>query len=134
MGLTKDERRGVGFVALVLALALAAHLARRAEPILPGEEGVDLGALVEQADSAIEAAARRSKPLEPGETIDPKTASAEELDRLPGIGPALADRIVEERARGGPFRTLSDLERVRGIGPATVGRLAPYIRIEPVKR
>lgn len=131
MGLTKDETRALAFVGLVLALALGAHLTRRAERLAPDAEAVDLEALVQTADSALEAAARRNKPLAPGETIDPNTASAEELDRLPGIGPALADRIVAERERGGPFTSVADLERVRGIGAATRRRLEPYLRIGP---
>ncbi len=62
-------------------------------------------------------------------TVDPNTATAEALDALPGIGPALARRIVEARARGVRFRTVDDLARVRGIGPRTVDRLAPYVVI-----
>ena len=46
-------------------------------------------------------------------------ASVRELQTLPGIGPALAGRIVEAR----PFASIDDLERVRGIGPATLARL-----------
>lgn len=68
----------------------------------------------------------------PGETIDMRSicvnrASAAELESLPGIGPSLAGRLVEERARGGPFRSEADLERVRGIGPATARKIAPYL-------
>jgi competence protein ComEA len=131
MRLTKDESRALGFVALLVALALAAHLVQRPPELAPETASLDLDALTQTADSALEAAARRSKPLAPGELIDPNTASAEELDRLPGIGPALADRIVAERERGGPFRTVEELQRVPGIGPATRGRIAPHLRIEP---
>jgi competence protein ComEA len=59
--------------------------------------------------------------------IDVDVASVEELDRLPGIGPALAARIVEDRERLGPFGSLEALERVRGIGPALAGRLRPHV-------
>lgn len=131
MNLTKDESRALGFIALLLALALAAHLGRRPEPLAPEVESVDLAVLTESADSMIEAAARRSRPLASGEVIDPNTASAEELDRLPGIGPALADRIVAERERGGPFRSVEELQRVPGIGPAKLTRIAPHLRVEP---
>ncbi len=51
------------------------------------------------------------------------TADALELTELPGIGGALAARILAYRAEHGPFRTLDDLVAVRGIGPATVDGL-----------
>jgi competence ComEA-like helix-hairpin-helix protein len=54
---------------------------------------------------------------------DLNTASAAELELLPGVGPVLAARIVVERADGGPFRSLDELERVDGIGPALIERL-----------
>jgi competence protein ComEA len=44
-------------------------------------------------------------------------ASARDLEALPGIGPSLAKRIVEEREKAGPFRSPRDLLRVKGIGP-----------------
>src|SRR5690606_1678075 len=58
-----------------------------------------------------------------GRPIDLNEATLEELQALPGIGPGLARRIVEERERRGPFTSLEDLARVRGIGPARVDAL-----------
>jgi competence ComEA-like helix-hairpin-helix protein len=55
--------------------------------------------------------------------IDLNAASPEALDRLPGIGPALAARIVADRAARGPFRSSADLDRVKGIGSAKVAAL-----------
>ncbi|MGQ9666922.1 MAG: helix-hairpin-helix domain-containing protein [Anaerolineae bacterium] len=54
-------------------------------------------------------------------------ASAEELERLPGIGPALAKAIVELRERRGPFQRVEDLLPVRGIGPVLIERLRPLV-------
>lgn len=54
---------------------------------------------------------------------DLNTASAAELELLPGIGPVLAARIVVERADGGPFTSLDDLRRVEGVGDATLEAL-----------
>jgi competence ComEA-like helix-hairpin-helix protein len=62
-----------------------------------------------------------------GTTIDVNVASAGELDRLPGIGPALASRIVADREANGPFGSVEALQRVRGIGPALAARLAPHV-------
>jgi competence ComEA-like helix-hairpin-helix protein len=53
--------------------------------------------------------------------------SADDLLLLPGIGPAKAQRIINNRKKGGPFKTPQELERVRGIGPTTVKRLEPWL-------
>jgi competence ComEA-like helix-hairpin-helix protein len=69
---------------------------------------------------------RTARKVQPGETIDVNRASAAELQRLPGIGPILAQRIVVARAET-PFRTPEDFRRVRGIGAKTIERVRPYI-------
>lgn len=69
--------------------------------------------------------------LEAGMTLDINTASAEQLQLLPGIGPSRAAAIVEDRASRGPFRTIEDLARVSGIGPVTVEGVRPHVRIAP---
>ncbi len=60
-------------------------------------------------------------------SVDVDVASAAELDRLPGIGPALAGRIVADREAHGPFGSLQALERVKGIGPALAAKIAPLV-------
>jgi len=52
--------------------------------------------------------------------IDINAASARELEALPRVGPALAQRIIERRNSVGAYRSLEDLRHVRGIGPATL--------------
>jgi competence ComEA-like helix-hairpin-helix protein len=59
--------------------------------------------------------------------IDPSRASAAELERLPGIGPALARRIVSDRDQRGPYRSPDALLRVPGIGPKTLVRIRPFL-------
>ena len=51
------------------------------------------------------------------------------LELLPGVGPAIARRIVESRAAEGPFPTVDALDRVKGIGPRTVERLRPFVSV-----
>ena len=58
------------------------------------------------------------------------TASAEELDGLPGIGPVLAQRIVDEREANGPYTGAEDLTRVEGIGQAIVESIQDHIITE----
>ena len=59
--------------------------------------------------------------------IDLNAATAAELEALPGIGAALAARIVAEREARGGFRSVDDLERVPGVGEKLVGRLRPLV-------
>ena len=58
--------------------------------------------------------------------IDVNSAEEAQLDLLPGIGPRLAARIVEERRTEGSFASLDELMRVTGLGPRLVERLRPY--------
>ena len=60
--------------------------------------------------------------------LDVNSASADELELLPSVGPALAAKIVADRAARGPFKCVADLDRVSGIGPATLEEIAPYVR------
>jgi competence ComEA-like helix-hairpin-helix protein len=62
--------------------------------------------------------------------IDVNRATAEELTRLPGIGPALALRIVEARDDR-PFASVDDLRRVRGLGAGKLERLRPLVTANP---
>jgi competence protein ComEA len=72
----------------------------------------------------------------PGETtppppVDVNHADADALATLPGIGPSLARRIVDDRAAHGAFASVDDLDRVSGIGPSTIARLAGRARVSP---
>lgn len=63
------------------------------------------------------------------ERIDINTAPVEELQRLPGVGPTLASRIVEHRRRHGPFKRPQDVIIVRGMSAKLYRRIAHLIRI-----
>ena len=59
--------------------------------------------------------------------VDVNRATAEQLEALPGVGPATATAIVTERDRNGPFASPSDLERVPGIGPAKLAAIVDLV-------
>ncbi|TVQ65739.1 MAG: helix-hairpin-helix domain-containing protein [Balneolaceae bacterium] len=65
-----------------------------------------------------------------GDRININRASEEELQQLPGIGPAYAARIAEWREANGPFREVSQLLEIRGIGPRRLEQIAPLITVE----
>jgi competence protein ComEA len=75
----------------------------------------------------------RRRPGAPGSAakrININTASASELELLPGVGPALAGRIIEYRAANGAFQSVDDLENVKGVGPRTLEKLRPLVTVE----
>lgn len=62
-------------------------------------------------------------------TININTATAAELELLPGIGPALAKRIIDDRETIGAYTSVDQLDRVTGIGPKKLEKIKPLARV-----
>ncbi len=121
------ERRAL---VLLAGLAIAGHLilATLSDPgSAPGavslfDPATDGDPLAHRENSI-----RLAAPLRPGERVDVDHSTAQELARLPGVGPALARRIVADRENAGAFGHPGGLDRVPGVGPAMLARLRPWL-------
>ena len=63
------------------------------------------------------------------QTININKANVEELTALPGVGPATAQKIIDERTQNGPFRSVDDLDRVSGLGSKKIEKLKSKARV-----
>jgi competence ComEA-like helix-hairpin-helix protein len=75
--------------------------------------------------------AKKNPPAHP---IDLNTATAKELEQLPGVGPTTAKAIVDFRSKGGRFRRVTDLLVIRGISDAKLKKMRPYITVGPAPK
>lgn len=150
---TPSEGRALLFLAAVAALGLGVRGWRAVQgPDPPASDREALARQIATVDSAVNAGGRRraqgprpsrvasdaapdvdarerprARVEEPVEPVDLDRASAVELDALPGIGPALAARIVADRDAHGPFGSLEALQEVKGIGPALAAKLSSRV-------
>lgn len=147
MSVTAAERKALVFLASLLALGAAVRLAgalrHTALPVAETAQArldhqvaaVDSVRSRARADRARRRAVRGSTPRSkvekpPSDTsfvIDVDRATAEELERLPRVGPTLAKRIVNDREAHGSFGSLTELMRVKGIGPKLKQRIASHV-------
>lgn len=129
-GMTKMESHGFlrgGLLLLLLALVRVGyeHLPQRRGIMANGESRLE--ALLGKSQELKEEESQRSRPLSPGERLDPNRATEADLDRLPGVGPATARAIAENREQFGGFNHAEDVLRVPGIGPAKLARMEPFL-------
>jgi competence protein ComEA len=93
---------------------LAAPLADGEQVLVPARVGAGGGGVGGDAGSA---------GASPASPVDLNTATVEQLDALPGIGPVTAQKIVDYRTQHGPFTSVDDLDAIPGIGPARIANL-----------
>lgn len=96
-----------------------------AHPLRDGDQ-VHVPRIGEAPTPAPEAEGEADQPTLTG-PLDINTATQEELELLPGIGPVLAQRIVEHRETYGPFPTIESIQNVPGIGPAKYAAIQDWI-------
>jgi competence ComEA-like helix-hairpin-helix protein len=77
------------------------------------------------------AVALAQKKPPPAKPLDLNSASAEQLQLVPGIGPKTAAAIVNFRRKSGPFRRVDDLLAIKGISKRKLEELRPYVTVVP---
>ncbi len=131
--LSQSTARSVRAIALCAPLVFLPALFR-SETKLPGPSpSCSTGAFRDEAGAVV--CEQTKTPLTAAESLlfgvkpDLNQMNAGELSLVPGIGAKLAQRIVEDRERNGPFRSVEEVDRVRGIGPVLTRRLSEYVRV-----
>ena len=133
---TIDAIRGAGGATAggdVNSLNLAAHLQDGQQVVVPSRQKAVPAAVAQvpvaatfPTGTAWKGSSQQSKKEFTG-VININRASAAELEALPGVGPAIAGRIIEHRTQNGPFRSLSDLDAVKGIGAKKLEKLKDHV-------
>ena len=128
--LTPAERRGARwFVVLLLLGALHDGVRARLPRLAPPAANSSVPATAPAAPDSARRDPAASGPAPSGapQLTDLNRATVAELDRLPGIGPVLARRIVEHRKRLGAFHSTDELLGVPGIGARLLERIRPHV-------
>jgi competence protein ComEA len=98
---------------------LAAQVSDGSQVVVPRREVVESGAASESGESGVGGA--------PGGPVHLNTATLDELDALPGVGPVTAQKILDYREQHGAFSSVDDLDAIPGIGPARLEQLRELV-------
>ncbi|HUQ46656.1 MAG TPA: helix-hairpin-helix domain-containing protein [Gemmatimonadaceae bacterium] len=145
---TPGERKALVFLGAVIVLGGGMRAAKSVGGSKPAgaEARAAIDAQIEAVDSARKSGKKKKGRKPKGRIvtkvevqavpsiIDLDVATAEQIETLRGIGPAMAKRIVEDRDSLGPFGSLKGLERVRGIGPKLAARIDSSVTFSLVPR
>jgi len=96
-----------------------------ARPLVDGEQVV----VPKKGETPPGAAGAGGGPGQPGAKVNINSATASDFENLPGIGPVLAQKIVDYRDQHGPFRSIQDLMKVTGIGQKKFDSLYAYVTV-----
>ena len=104
----------------------ALELVDLAAPVADGQQVV---VPLRSGPAGVPATAESASTGAPGGPVHLNTATLEELDALPGVGPVTAQKILDYRAAKGAFSSIEELDAVPGIGPARLEQLKPLVQL-----
>jgi hypothetical protein len=130
-----DDRRAALLLSLLALIGAGVRYALApAAAAAPGD--VQLVPVDSPPPGALRQTARQAerllRPLQPGQRIDLDRADVTEITRLPRVGPALAQRIVQWRTEHGLIGSLERLDSVPGVGPGLLAALRPFVMFSGV--
>jgi len=126
---TPQESRILIFLVTTLLLGSAVSLYRHHRPHVAPELSVSSSEVV-SGSRALDVDIEEKNHVTPGKKLNINTATSQELQTLPGVGPQLAERIIAYRQAHGPFRSAQHITEVRGIGEKTFLRIRDSISAE----
>ncbi len=112
LGLARRDQFVLGFLSVILLVLMAVYAVRLSNW---GRTPVEIEHLPSHAYEF---------------RLDINSATWVEFGQLDGIGDVLAHRIVADREKNGPFRSIDDLRRVKGIGPKILEKLRPWLQVD----
>ena len=129
-----SRRRVLSLAALALAAIVAWSFggARPADaaPLRAAKASASSATAAAATEDGADAAPKKRTPKELSGKLNVNTASEDQLMLLPGVGPAMSDRIIGYRAKYGSFKRVADLRKVKGIGYKTLKKLEPYLDVK----
>ena len=129
MKLLKSEKCAIIITLVFLALALGFGLGRRqSEPVFIVTESAFAVRPTQSEDSASPGQADPAESV--SVIVNINSCSASELEALPGIGPVLAQRIIDYRENNGGFKSIEDITKVQGIGASVYEDIRSSICVE----
>ncbi len=123
-------RRGAAPPALPSLTPAPARAALEQPPASPASESVPAPTHTARAGRSGRAGHVDKVSPDGGEQIGLNSATLEQLERLPGVGPSMAGRILAYRQQSGSFTRVEDLRLVQGIGPKKFAKIAPCVKLE----
>ena len=151
ISITSNEFTAILVISLLLLIGIIARYIQSSTPEMPAGTYARDDRLFEEGTLALKAASERADESHPsilaesdsvmyGQVTDAvedthlrfnlNTATADQLEQLPRIGPTMAERILDYRTAHGPFKHVEDLTLVQGIGEKTLALLLPLVYVE----